>query len=307
MKIFRKIDDLKLAKPSAVTVGSFDGIHLGHQKILAELTRQAEECNCNSILVTFHPHPREVLQSSSGNHIQLLTPLQEKIEILQGMKLGVVVVIPFTREFSRMTYAEFVKNILLEKLRMKRMVVGYDHAFGRNREGHPAQLAELGAGLDFSVSVMDPYYIDDAAISSSRVRQFLEEGRVDMAGKYLGRAYKIPGRVERGENRGKKLGFPTANIKPRNQNKLIPRKGVYAVDILLKNEQYKGMMNIGHRPTFNFDPLTLETHIFNFSGLIYGSEIEILLKMFIRDERKFGSPEELKKQMTQDKEVCIKI
>ena len=307
MKIFRQIEEIEIPQHSVLTVGSFDGIHLGHQQLLQELEKQAQDCDCQEVLVTFHPHPKQVLSTGPQTRIELLTPLEEKIQILEMYGLPVLLVIPFTRDFSRLTYRNFVEQILLKKLKMKKMVIGYDHAFGRNREGHANQLKELGETHGFSVTVIEPHRIDNEVASSSRIRQLLSEGNIELANRLLGRNYSLSGIVEKGESRGKKLGFPTANLRPTDPGKLIPRRGVYAVDIRINGDNFKGMMNIGHRPTFNFDPLTLETHIFNFSGLLYGSKLEIVFKKFIREERKFDNSQELKNQILKDKEICLKI
>jgi riboflavin kinase/FMN adenylyltransferase len=248
-----------------------------------------------------------VLSSNENTRIELLTPLDEKIQVLEKFGLPVVLIIPFTKEFSKMDYQEFVEYVLLAKLKMKKMVIGYDHAFGRNREGHANQLKQLGKTHNFEVTVMEPYKVDDEIAGSRRIRQLLLEGKIELANRLLGRQYSVSGSVEKGESRGAELGFPTANIKTKNHNKLIPRKGVYAVDVKFERKLFKGMMNIGHRPTFNFDPLTLEVHIFNFSGLIYGSHLEIYFKRFIREEKKFNNSKELKNQILRDEEICREI
>jgi riboflavin kinase/FMN adenylyltransferase len=303
MKIIKSLSDINIKSETVLTVGSFDGIHLGHQQILEELKIQSYDCECIPTLVTFHPHPKQVL----GNRVELLTPLDEKLHILEKLGLSMIIVIPFTVEFSKMDYQDFVRQILIKKLRMKKMVVGHDHAFGRNRMGDSDHLKELGINLGFSVTVIEPYIIGSELISSSRIREFLHLTEMEKVKELLGRAYSLIGIVEKGENRGAALGFPTANIQPLQEDKLIPQRGVYAVDIVMAEKTYQGMMNIGHRPTFNFDPLTLEVHIFNFSGLIYGSTIEILFKKYIREEKRFSTKQELKEQISKDKEICIKI
>jgi riboflavin kinase/FMN adenylyltransferase len=308
MKIYRKIEEIHLENQTVVTVGSFDGIHLGHQEILKELNRQArEDCDCLEILITFDPHPKEVLGKSQNHIIEVLTPLEEKLKILKDLGLPAVLIIPFTREFSQTNYRDFVKELLVDKLHIKKMVVGYDHTFGKNREGHPAQLKQLGKEFGFSVTVLDPYYLDGKIVNSSTIRSLFKKGDVESAQKLLGRPYSLSGIVEEGDGRGRELGYPTANLALKNSHKLIPHKGVYAVDVQYNSNSYKGMMNIGNRPTFNFDPLTLEVHIFNFSGSIYGSDLKVFFKKFIREEIKFENAEALKKQMLSDKEICIKI
>lgn len=307
MKVFYSIPEIDINQSTIVTVGSFDGLHLGHQRIINQLHSLAENGKYIKTLVTFHPHPKEVLAPSGTSPIELLTPLEEKVNYLKQLGLQVVVVIPFTREFSKTGYREFTFQILIGKLKMKKIVVGYDHAFGRNREGHPEQLKELGKEADFSVTVVRPFYLKNEVVNSSKIRHFLKTGQVEQANRFLGRRYKITGVVEKGNQRGSSLGYPTANIRPLYSNQLIPAQGVYAVDVQLNGQHYQGMMNIGHRPTFNFDPLTLEVHIFNFSSLIYGESIDVFFKKFIRNEKKFRDQDELKRQLDNDKKMCLKL
>ncbi len=307
MKIFRSIEEVDISQPTAVTVGTFDGVHLGHQQILKELDKCASEFGCFRVLVTFHPHPRLVVSQKNGKQVLLLTTLEEKLDILKKSGLDAVLVIPFTKEFSQTSYQDFVKKILVDRLKVKSMVVGHDHAFGRNREGHPAQLKAIAKQYGFSVKVLEPYYVAGEIVSSTRIRNAVLAGDMNTTSRLLGRLYSVRGIVGHGNRRGKDLGFPTANLEMNDQNKLIPKTGVYAIDVILRNQRYSGMMNIGHRPTFNFDPLTLEAHIFNFSGSIYGESIEVEFKKFIRDEIKFKSVEELRNQMIEDKKNCINI
>ena len=307
MKIFYSIDDIQIDQPTVLTVGSFDGVHLGHQQIIKQLNSLSKDSHSLEVLVTFHPHPKEVLVPRANHRIELLTPLEEKLKLLEKLGLSVIVVLPFTREFAKTGYREFVIDILLKKLKMKKIVIGHDHTFGRNREGHAEQLKELGKSAHFSVKVIQPFFLDDEIVSSSRIRQLLKTGEVETANKLLARKYSLLGRVEKGDNRGTALGFPTANIRPIDANKLIPKNGVYAVDIDLSGQQFSGMMNIGHRPTFNFDPLTLEVHIFKFSSLIYGERVEVQFKKFIREEIKFNNQDELKAQLEKDKKLCLKL
>ncbi len=307
MKVFRGIDQIDIGGPTAVTVGTFDGVHRGHQQVLQELNHCPDEINCTTVLVTFHPHPKTVVGKKPGQKILLLTTLEEKLEILQHYGLDAVVVIPFTREFAKTGYRDFVRHILVEKLHVRKMVVGYDHTFGRNREGHPEQLKEIAATYGFSVTVLNPYSVSGKVDSSTLIRHHLQEGRIADANELLGHRYFLHGRVESGDQRGRDLGFPTANLQVDDPHKLIPKRGVYAVDVTVGTKRYPGMMNIGNRPTFNFDPLTLEVHIFKFSGSIYGENIKIDFKKFIREEKKFSDPQELKRQLEEDKRICINI
>ncbi len=307
MKVYRRIEEIDIQRPTVLSVGSFDGIHLGHQQILNELSKQSQDCNCLEVLVTFHPHPKIVVGSYDRRNIELLTTLEEKIQILERLELPVLLVLPFTKEFSQMSYQDFVKNILVNRLNIEKIVIGNDHAFGRNREGHSEQLKNMGKQYRFDVSVMKPFLVNGAIVNSTKIRKIISNGDMDSAHNLLGRPYSIVGTVEKGSDRGKSIGFPTANIRSTDPYKLIPKKGVYAVDVILHNKKYQGMMNIGNRPTFNFDPLTLEVHIFNFSGHIYGEKLEVIFKKFIREEKKYNNAEELKDQILKDKEVCLNL
>jgi riboflavin kinase/FMN adenylyltransferase len=307
MRIFYSINDIQIDQSTVLTVGSFDGIHLGHQQIIKQLNSLSRDSHCLEVLVTFHPHPKEVLLPVENHSIELLTPLEEKLRLLDKMGLPVIAILPFTREFAKTGYREFVVEILLKKFRMKKIVIGHDHTFGRNREGHAEQLKELGKSANFSVKIIQPFYLDNEIVSSSRIRQLLKTGEVEKANKMLARRYSLLGRVEKGNRRGAALGYPTANIRPVYSNKLIPKNGVYAVEVEFSGKRYAGMMNIGHRPTFNFDPLTLEVHIFKFSSLIYGETIEVWFKKFIREEKKFNNQDELKAQLEIDKKLCLEV
>ncbi len=307
MKIFRSIDEIELDQSTALTVGTFDGVHRGHQEVLSLLGRRARELDCLEVLVTFHPHPQFVVGPKHGKELQLLTDLDEKLELLNQLRFPAVVVIPFTREFSQTSYQDFVKDILVKKLHVKMMAIGYDHAFGRNREGHREQLEKMGEKYNFMVEVVPPYYMDEEIVSSTLIRQNLNDGNVMRANELLGRHYSIQGKVVTGQRRGRDLGFPTANIQVNQSHRLIPKEGVYAVDVWLKGNRHRGMMNIGHRPTFNIDPLTLEVHIINFTGSLYSEVLKIEFKRFIREEKQFKNAEELKKQLIEDKKVCENI
>lgn len=306
MRIYRDIAEIKGAEKSVVTVGTFDGFHLGHQSILEQIKEIAAGNGLKSTIVTFEPHPRKVLGNSNGG-INILTTLDEKLRIFREAQIDQVLIIPFTREFAKISPAEFVENILVEKLSAKEIVIGHDHHFGRNREGGYAELQRLGKLFDFSVHQVPEYRQNGELISSSLIRNLLESGNVEKAAEYMGRPYAIFGTVIRGNGRGREIGFPTANLEVDHEDKLIPAEGVYAVDVLLKEAVYKGMMNIGRRPTFDFDSLTLEVHIFNFSAYIYGEILEIRFKKYIRQEKKFSGIDELRSQLQKDKKASETI
>lgn len=303
MKIFRDYTNLEVSSGSAVTVGSFDGVHLGHRKIFEQLMKCAKENGLKSTIVTFDPHPRKVL-GTAGVNLKLLTTLEEKIKIFKEIGIDRLLIIPFTREFSRLSPREFVETILVGKLKVREMVIGHDHHFGRDRQGGLEKLIKLGETHGFHVIEVPAITCDGELISSSVIRKHIEKGKMETVCRFLGRCYSLTGTVVKGDGRGKEMGFPTANLEISNGDKVIPRKGVYAVDINNGGRMFKGMMNIGHRPTFNFDSLTLEVHIFNFDAEIYGQKVEIYFKKYIREEMKFPNMEALKSQLEKDKEQC---
>ena len=300
MKVVREISDIRIDTGSALTVGSFDGVHLGHKSIFENLIAISEKQNLESVIITFDPHPRKVLGTADKN-FKLLTNLDEKIELFEQIGIDQIVIITFTKEFSKLSYRQFVENILVEKLNVREMVIGYDHHFGKDREGGIDKLIELGKIHGFSVKQISPFTTNSKTISSSLIRQLLEEGEIEKANEFLGRQYSIEGKVVKGDGRGREIGFPTANIQLEDEDKVIPKRGVYAVDVVYENKLFKGMMNIGNRPTFNFDPLTLEVHIFKFNVYIYDAFIKIRFKKYIREEKKFSNVNELKTQLIDDK------
>ncbi len=305
MKVFRDWKAIDPHLPSSVTVGSFDGIHLGHRQLIDRLLELAREHDLVSTVVTFEPHPKKVLGKGD---VHLLTDLEEKLALLKELQVAQTLVIPFTREFARMDYRQFVRTILVERLNVREMVIGHDHHFGRNREGTFECLVALGQQWGFSVHKVGPFTVDGEVVSSSAIRQLIQQGNVEKAARFLGRYYALKGVVEKGDGRGRQIGFPTANLRFIQPDKLVPPPGVYAVDATVQGNTYRGMMNIGFRPTFNNnDALTSEVHLFNFSSLIYGEEITVFFKKFIRGEKKFSGIEELKAQLEKDRKICEKI
>jgi riboflavin kinase/FMN adenylyltransferase len=303
MEIISSLENIKPENQSIITVGTFDGFHRGHQALLNRMLDIRNQSNLNTTVVTFEPHPRKVI---TGCPVPILTSKQEKLSIFSENKIDRVVVIPFTKEFATKSSVEFVESILVEKFGMRYMVIGYDHHFGHNREGGIEELQKLGKKLSFIAEKVEPYEFEGKIVSSSMIRQLVSNGEIEQAGKLLGRHYRLFAKVITGAGRGKSLGFPTANLEPDDPDKLIPARGVYAVDVVLGNETYKGMMNIGNRPTFDYEHLTLEVHLFNFRGLIYGETLEVKFKKFIRKERKFSSKEELIHQLKIDQEISEK-
>ncbi len=304
MKTYTSLDGLQNMPPSVVTVGTFDGCHRGHLEILEQVKQTASRRHWESTVVTFDPHPRLVVSPDAP--VQLLTTTAEKLELFEAGRIDQVVVIPFTREFARHSSEAFVAEVLVGKLRAKSIVIGYDHHFGRNREGGVALLEQLSERLGFSVHRVPPFENGGEVVSSSLIRQLVQQGQVDRAAKYLGRPYSLSGVVAPGERRGRQIGFPTANIVVDHPYKLIPREGVYAVKAKAGKTHYAGMMNIGRRPTFNSENLTLEVHLFNFDASLYQKALTVHFLHYIRPEQKFSGIEELRAQLEKDKIECEK-
>jgi riboflavin kinase/FMN adenylyltransferase len=281
-------------------------MHLAHQKILKRLHSISIEHCSESVVITFWPHPRTILHAPDEN-IKLLSTLDEKIELFSALKIDHLLIIPFTRDFSELSSLEFVQHVLLETVGTKKLVIGYDHRFGKNREGTFDDLKKYAALYDFEVEEIQKQILDDVAISSTQIRKALLSNDVKKANKFLGRSYSLSGMVVRGQRKGNTLGFPTANIELTSQEKLIPADGVYAVKVKYLNTTFKGMMNIGYRPTIDGKKHTMEVHIFDFDKDIYGEKIEVHFIDFIRNEKKFANVHELKQQLEQDKISAINI
>ncbi len=292
-------------KPIAITIGTFDGVHIGHRKILEKVINHAKTSDLSSAVLTFFPHPRMVLQKDAD--IKLLNTLDEKISILEEMGLDILVVHPFTQDFSRLSATEFVRDILVNKLKSKKIIIGYDHRFGRNRNANINDLIAFGNTLDFSVEEIPAQEIDDVSVSSTKIRKALEEGDVETANAYLGYPYMLTGTVKKGKGLGRKLNFPTANVHISESYKLVPKNGVYIVKSSMAGKMVHGMMNIGYNPTVNGKEKTIEINFFDFEGNLYDKEIQVLLLHRLRDERKFESLDALKAQLTKDKQKSLEI
>lgn len=292
---------------TVVTVGTFDGVHLGHRKLMETVVEKAKERNARSVVVTFDPHPREIINPGKGG-IKLLTTLKERCEILEDLGIDILLVIPFDRDFSLLSSEEFVRDVIHQKIGVSEFVIGYDHHFGRDREGTIDTIERLGTELGFNAYVVSKQEMGDVTISSTLIRKTLaEEGQVKKASEYLGRNYLLNGIVMHGDERGRKIGYPTANLKPEHKNKVIPKNGVYAVKVRVGDEWFDGMMNIGVRPTFDDPDHTLEVHIFNFEREIYGETIQVRFIDRIRDEKKFEGIKDLKNQLGEDKKRSLKL
>lgn len=306
MQVISGLENIYKIKDSILTQGTFDGVHTGHLKILNSIVSLAKVSNCKSVLLTFDPHPRQIL-SSENNNIKLLSSLDEKLELLENTGLDYVIVINFDKNFAEMSAEDFVKKILVEKIGVKTMVVGYDHRFGRNREGTFADLEKLSNKYNFNVKEIEAFDIENAVVSSTKIRKSLLQGDVFTANKYIGRYYQLGGTVIEGKRLGTEIGYPTANIKVDNNEKLIPANGVYAVKVKYKNKLYGGMLNIGNRPTIQNAKWSVEVNIFEFNKNIYNENLTICFISRMREEKKFDSIEELKNQLTKDKHNANKI
>ncbi len=306
MKIIKGLEQIHSIGDCAVTMGTFDGVHRGHHMLIERLIEEARKRGLKSILLTFDPHPR--LFFGGAEKVKLLTTLDEKLDLLKMFDLDCVGVLEFNQALAAMSYQAFVDEILLNKLRMRLLVVGYDHGFGKGREGTFENLKRLGRQLHFDVLKVEPLVSGEHIVKSSTIRRLLLEGDVSKAAELLGHLYELKGKVVKGRLVGKKLEFPTANLYINDSAKLLPKDGVYAVDVKVNDRMYRGMLNIGFRPTVNHSTQrTVEVHIHDFSQDIYGKEITVFFKKRLRDERKFESLEELKKQLLIDREQSLKI
>lgn len=293
-----------------ITMGVFDGVHLGHRMLLNRVTREAAMDDADSVAVTFDPHPRIVLTGDPG-HLSFLTDLEERTELLRSTGIGHLVVIPFTFELSRMTASEFVESVLCRHLGVHHLITGYNHHFGRKHEGDSNTIMECAARMDFRVTREDAYMIDGEPVSSSLIRKALGDGRIDKAAAMLGYDYFIRGRVVSGRKIGRNMGFPTANIAPVFEHKLIPRTGVYAVEVTIEGNagRHPAMLNIGHRPTIadSDGNRTIEVHLIDFSGDLYGSLVTVTFRYRLRDEMKFENVDALAARLAKDREMTIAI
>lgn len=306
MKVYNSIDEFQKVKGAVVTTGTFDGVHVGHRKIIDRLNEIAQKVNGESVLLTFHPHPRMVL-FPDDHDLELITTMEEKIQLLQDAGVQNLIVHPFTREFSRITSIDFIRDILVEKLGTSVLVIGYDHHFGRNREGSFEHLRESGPLYGFQVEEISVQDVDDVAVSSTKIRKALQEGDVLTASKYLAHPYQLSGTVIHGDKLGRELGYPTANIKIGDKNKVIPANGVYACYVLVNGKKFKGMLNIGVRPTVHGHAKRIEVNIFDFDQELYGQRLILELKIRIRDEKKFENVEQLKERLAIDKNLALEV
>ncbi|NQY31303.1 MAG: bifunctional riboflavin kinase/FAD synthetase [Flavobacteriaceae bacterium] len=303
MKTFHSIESFTPKNPTVLTIGTFDGIHIGHKKILDRLIHTAKNQQLESLVLTFFPHPRMVLQKDSN--IKLIHTIDERADILNNLGLDNLIIQPFSKEFSRLSATEFVRDILVHQLNVKHIIVGYDHRFGRNRTANIDNLKEFGEIYGFTVEEISAQDINTVSVSSTKIRKALKEGNLQTANSYLGTEFQLRGTVTRGKGIGKTIHFPTANISIAEEYKMIPKNGVYIAKATVENSTYLGMMNIGNNPTVNGTAQSIEIHLFNFNKDIYHKEISISILKRIRDEQKFDSIEVLQSQLKKDKEEAL--
>jgi riboflavin kinase/FMN adenylyltransferase len=306
MLIHRGLDELQPLPNAVVTSGTFDGVHRGHQTILARLTEIARSSQGESVLITYWPHPRTVLSNDSMD-LKLLTTLDEKIDLLEQAGVDHLIVIPFTRAFSELSSAEYIQQVLIDKIGTRKLVIGYDHRFGRDREGGFDYIQAHQNEYGFDVEEIPRQDIEAVGVSSSRIRSALEAGNIDTANRLLGRPYSLSGTVVKGRQLGRTIGFPTANLQVDDSVKLIPANGVYAVDVLYAGQKFSGMLNIGYRPTVAGTHQTIETYIFDFDKDIYGEHLTLHFRAFLRPEQKFDGLSALVNQLKQDETAARKL
>lgn len=299
MIIFDSIAKFNSVKKTIVTIGTFDGVHIGHQKIIEKLLSSAKSSDCESLILTFFPHPRMVLQEES--EIQLLNTIEERTTLMEKTGLDNLIIHPFDKSFSRLSAEEFVKTILVDQLHIQKIVIGHDHRFGRNRTADINDLINFGNSYDFEVEQISAQEINYISISSTKIRVALEQGNIDLANGYLGYDYFLTGTIQKGKQLGRTIGFPTANLKIQESYKLIPKNGVYIVKSVLSGKMVFGMMNIGTNPTVEGKKLSIEIYYLNFDEDLYDRKIAVTLMHYIRPEQKFNGVSELKAQLENDK------
>ncbi|MBZ0180556.1 MAG: bifunctional riboflavin kinase/FAD synthetase [Melioribacteraceae bacterium] len=305
MKIYRTIEEIDFNSNTVLTIGTFDGLHLGHKQILTELKQESENAGARSFVITFDPHPRTIVGSGD---IKLLNTLEEKLQRFEQAGVENVLIFNFNRAFSQIDYDTFIKSLIVDKIGVTKIIIGYDHKFGKNRAGNKFRLIELGKHYNFDVSVVDVVEKDGIVISSTTIRNLIDNGDVETAKNILGYDYEISGNVIDGIKRGRKIGFRTANIEVDYDKKLVPKIGVYVVKCIIDSNIYYGLMNIGTRPTFeDSNEIKIEVHLFDFNNDIYSEKIKIHFLKRLRDEIKFASKEELIEQIKKDKEEANKF
>ena len=305
MQVFENILEYNPSRQSIVTIGTFDGVHIGHRKIITDMVAKGKKENLLTILLTFFPHPRMVLQKDSN--IKMIDTIKEKKNIFKKLGVEVLIIHPFTKDFSRMSAIKFTRDILVNNLKVSKLMIGYDHRFGRNREATVQTLKSFGLDYDFKVDEIPAQDIESISVSSTKVRNAIKGGNFKLVNKFLSRPFILSGIIIKGDELGRKIEYPTANLKIFEKYKLKPQNGVYLTKTKLKKQSYFGMMNIGVRPTISAKNNQIETHLFDFDGNLYGYEMTFEILEKIRDEKKFESVEKLKIQLDIDKKHCQKL
>lgn len=306
MNVIRSLEEIRPDPRSVVTVGTFDGVHLAHQEIVRDVVNRAKLNEGRSVVITFEPHPKEVV-GASGSQVRLLSTVEERTELLARLNVDILYIIHFTWEFSRLTSREFYQRYVVDGIGVSEVVVGYDHTFGRDREAGIEELVKMGQEYNFSVSAVHPFRVEGEVVSSTEIRNALLAGNLPRAEQFLGHRYGVSGRVIPGDGRGRTIGYPTANIKPLSEKKIVPARGVYVVGVTCRGKEYVGMMNIGVRPTVTEGTAqTMEVHIFNMDENIYGERVGVTFLQRLRDERKFSSVQELVAQLDRDKAESLR-
>jgi riboflavin kinase/FMN adenylyltransferase len=306
MRIYHNINDFEPIKNAVVTIGTFDGVHIGHRKIIAKLQELAKEINGETVILTFFPHPRMILNPEDQD-LKLITTIDEKAELLEGLGIDHLIVTPFSRDFSNLSALEYIHDILVARIGVKKIVIGYDHRFGKDRKGGLEDLQRLSKEFEYDVIEIPEQDINDVAVSSTKIRAALLNDEVDLANQYLGYSFFITGRVIRGDQIGRQIGYPTANILVGESYKLIPADGIFAVTVNVGEDTYTGMAYIGHRPTVNGMSRNIEVNIFDFDKDIYDQNIRLNFHHFVRSDIKFSSLDELKSQLAQDRVDVLKM
>jgi riboflavin kinase/FMN adenylyltransferase len=305
MRIFNDLSTLPKAENTILTLGIFDGVHLGHRKIIEKLKKKAAVSICRNLVITFSPHPRNVI--SGKRDLKLLTTIEEKIKLLEEIGVENLLIINFTKEFSQLSSEKFFNDYIIERIGIKEIVVGYDHHFGKGRSGDINTLRKMGMQFGFDVTSVEPFKIDNEAVNSTKIRKALAEGNIKVANSFLGREYSFSGTVVEGDKRGRELGFPTANILL-DEEKLLPMMGIYAVEFLFDDEKHKGLLSIGIRPTFyDSGKIVVEVYLYDFNRDIYNKKITVRIIDWVRGEEKFSSAEALVEQMQKDKIKGLEI
>jgi len=306
MNIYRDLSEIRKNKNTVLSLGTFDGIHLGHREIINQVVEKASSINGRSFLITFYPHPRKIL--SKDFDIKFLTTIDEKISILQSLGVQNLLIINFTKEFSQLRADEFFKKYVIDSIGISEIIIGYDHHFGKGRSGDIETLKQMGNDFDFKVTKINAFKIDGESVNSSKIRNALSSGDIRLANSYLGRFYSFSGKVVLGDKRGRELGFPTANIKLDDTDKMLPELGIYAVEFFIDKKRYLGLLSVGKRPTFyNSGVIVPEVYIYDFNQDIYGKDVTVNIIEMIRREEKFNSADELIVQMKKDKDSGIEI